>query len=58
MIADLIGLGALLVLAFYFGYAKGSEFTLDRIRTKFLVKEKYSNREFMDIIEEDIIEDN
>ena len=52
MIADLIGLGALLVLAFIFGYVKGSEFTLDSIRTKFLVKKKYSYSEFMDIIED------
>ncbi len=36
MIADLIGLGALLVLAFIFGYVKGSEFTLDRIEQNFL----------------------
>ena len=52
MIANLITLGALLVLAFIFGYAKGSEFTEDRIRTKFCLKKKYSYSEFMDIIED------
>ena len=52
MIANLITLGALLVLAFIFGYAKGSEFTEDRIRTKFRIKENYSYNDFMDVIDD------
>ena len=38
MIADLVVLGGVVVLAFVIGYAKGSEFTEDRIRTKFRMK--------------------
>jgi len=52
MVENLVTLGAILVLAFIFGYAKGSEFTEDRIRTKFLIKKKYSYSEFMDIIDD------
>ena len=52
MVENLVTLGAILVLAFIFGYAKGSEFTEDRIRTKFIIKKKYSYSEFMDIIDD------
>jgi hypothetical protein len=52
MMENLVTLGAILVLAFIFGYAKGSEFTEDRIRTKFIIKKKYSYSEFMDIIDD------
>jgi hypothetical protein len=52
MISNLVTLGAILILAFIFGYAKGSEFTEDRIRTKFIIKKKYSYSEFMDIIDD------
>jgi len=52
MIADLIVLGGVLVLVFVIGYAKGSEFTEDRIRTKFRIKENYSYNDFMDVIDD------
>ena len=47
-----IGLGGVVFLAFIIGYAKGSEFTEDRIRTKFRIKENYSYNDFMDVIDD------
>lgn len=52
MIEDLILLTGLVILSFFFGYVKGSEFTEDSIRTKFLIKKNYSYNDFMDIIED------
>ena len=52
MIEDLILFGGIVFLAFIIGYAKGMEFTEDRIRTKFRIKENYSYSEFMDVIDD------
>ena len=52
MISDLIILGGMIILSFFFGYVKGSEFTEDRIRTKFRIKENYSYNDFMDVIDD------
>jgi hypothetical protein len=52
MIEDLLLISGVIFLAFIIGYAKGSEFTEDRIRTKFCIKKDYSYNDFMDVIDD------
>ena len=52
MIEDLLLISGVIFLSFIIGYAKGSEFTEDRIRTKFRIKENYSYNDFMDVIDD------